>query len=293
LGFNIAAMDESLVKKSLACAIYTPLTEILIKGKDSLQVHGDKTKNNGVTYGLFGSSGSGKTTLIRKVFLDNIYNPTKYPEYLTMLFTESKHADALQGMDKKIPVDSVGVDEGLYQWMWSMNYHYDKKYRYVVAIDDVIGVKTMPTVYKAFLTYRNMNITSIVSLQYLKLCPLSVRSSLYFVFCMPLNSNEAIEQLVRGYLAMYLPGHNIDAKIHEYKRTCVNHCSIMLDNLNHKAYYVNADFQAAEIRPPSDSIPPVLGFDNKPSIGYKEEDGEEDINPTPRKRQRTEAFPPT
>lgn len=281
-------MQESLTKAALANSTYTPLTEIIRKAKGGLQEHGDKTKNNGVTYALFGSSGSGKTTLIRKVFLDDIYNPTKYPEYITTLFTESKFADALQGMDKKIPVDSVGVDEELYKWFWRMNYEYDKRYRFVVCIDDVIEVKAMPTIKKAFLTYRNMNITSVVSLQYLKLCPLAVRSSLYFVSCLPLNSNEGIEQLVRGYLGMYLPGHSLDAKIMEYKRTATDHCSFFLDNLNHKAYYVNSDFQAAEILPPTDSIPPVLGFDNKQPEGYKEEDDDDDVNPAPLKRRRTD-----
>ena len=263
---------------------------ILSAAKAGLQDHGDKSKNNGVTYGLFGSSGSGKTTLIRKVFLDYLYNPSVFHEYITVLFTESKHADALKGLDKRVAVDSMGVDEKLYHWMWQMNYTFDKRYRFVVCIDDVITVKTMPMIHKAFLTYRNMNITSVVSLQYLKLCPLSVRSSLYFVFCLPLNSNEGIEQLVKGYLGMYLAGGSLDAKIHEYKRLCSNHNSLLLDNLNHKCYYVRNDFTATEMHPPSDRVPPVLGFDEKAKKHSKSDDeSEEDVFLRPTKRPRKEA----
>jgi hypothetical protein len=172
-------------------------------------------------------------------------------EYISVLFTESKHADPLKGLHDTddIIIDAMGLNEGVYKWMHMMNFRYDKKFRFLVMIDDVITVKNMRVVYDAFLTYRNMNISSVVSLQYLKLCPLSIRSSLYFCFLLPMNSNEGIEQLVRGYMAMYLPGHTVDEKISTYKRMASDHHFFLLDNLNHKCYYVDSDFYAVEMTP--------------------------------------------
>jgi hypothetical protein len=231
------------------------LPDLISEAKSKLQVTGDYTKRNGVTYALFGSSGSGKSTIIRKIFLDDLYNNERQgvpmnDEYIVTLFTESKHADALQNLDEDgVLVDACGLNEEVYKWMYAMNYTYDKQYNFVVMIDDVLTVKSLPTVFKAFLTYRNMNITSVVSLQYLKLCPLAVRSSLYFCFLLPLNSNEGIEQLVKGYLGMYLPGKSLGVKINRYKDMCKDHCFFLMDNLNHRCFYVNADYMAKEMLP--------------------------------------------
>lgn len=230
------------------------LSELLVEAKKNLQVTGDNTKKNGVTYALFGSSGSGKSTIIRKVFADDLYkNPDGTPDedqYVSTLFTESKHADPLQGIDADdLIIDACGVNEELYKWMYGMNYMHEKKFNFCVMIDDVITVKSLPTIFKAFLTYRNMNITSVVSLQYLKLCPLSVRSSLYFCFLLPSNSNEGIEQLVRGYLGMYLKGHSLSEKINAYKSMAKDYHFFLMDNLNHKCYYVDNNYYAREITP--------------------------------------------
>jgi hypothetical protein len=63
-----------------------------------------------------------------------------------------------------------------------------------------------------------------------------------------MNSNEGIEQLVRGYMAMYLPGRSLDEKIAKYKEMASNHRFFLLDNLNHKCYYVDQDYYATEMK---------------------------------------------
>ena len=201
------------------------LEEVLSEGKKSLQEKNNPNTKNGVTYALFGSSGCGKSTLLRKEFIEKLYCNDDVQktadEYISVFFTGSKHSDALDGVEKRddqgcgngTAVDSAGVDEDIYKWMYEMNFKYKKRYNFVVMIDDILQVKQMPVILPAFLTYRNMNITSVVSLQYLKMCPLSVRSSLYFVFLMPSNSREGIEGIVRGYMAMYLKGKSLNDKI--------------------------------------------------------------------------------
>jgi hypothetical protein len=242
------------------------LSDLLREAKRGLQESGDSGKKNGVTYALFGSSGSGKSTIIRKIFIDDLYNNevnesttrekgVKFGQHdgaISILFTESRHADPLKGLmegGEELIIDYCGLNEDIYKWMYAMNYQYEKVFNFVVMIDDVISVKNLPIVYQAFLTYRNMNISSVVSLQYLKLCPLAIRSSLYFCFLLPMNSNEGIEQLVKGYLAMYLEGKNLNAKISRYKQMATEHRFFLLDNLNHKCYYVDSDYYCVELPP--------------------------------------------
>lgn len=231
-----------------------PLALILREAKSNLQVD-NQEKRNGVTYALFGASGSGKSTLLRKVFIDDVYsNRTivkKTDEYLPLFFTESKYADPLKGLrgdpNASVILDACGVNEDLYKWMYMMNYTYEKKYNFVVMVDDVITVKSIPVIFKAFLTYRNMNITSVVSLQYLKLCPLSIRTSLYFVFLLSTSNNDAIKQFVEAYMYMYLPGKNIPEKMNLFFEMTRDYCFFMIDNLRHKCFYVTGDYIAYEM----------------------------------------------
>lgn len=229
------------------------LSDLLRDAKKQLQ-DPRNGKKNGVTYALFGSSGSGKSTLLRKIFIDDVYSNREAQndneQYICQLFTESKHADPIQGIDEEnLVVDACGVDPEIYKWMYGMNYNFDKMYNFVVMTDDVITVKNLPIIFKAFLIYRNMNITSVVSLQYLKLCPLSVRGSLYFCLLLPLNSNEGIEQLVKGYLGMYLPGRTLNEKIRAYKEMAKDYHFFLMDNLNHKCYYCNDKYYCREMTP--------------------------------------------
>ena len=237
------------------------LEDVLSEGKKSLQEKNNPNTKNGVTYALFGSSGCGKSTLLKKVFIEKLYCNDDVQktadEYISVFFTGSKHSDALDGVEKRdhegcgrgTIVDSAGVDQDIYQWMYQMNYKYKKKYNFVVMIDDVLDVKQMPVILPAFLTYRNMNISSAVSLQYLKMCPLSVRSSLYFVFLMPCNSREGIEGIVRAYMAMYLRGKTINDKISAYEELTRGYKCFLIDNLNHKAYYVDNNYNCVRLLP--------------------------------------------
>lgn len=229
------------------------LANILREAKSNLQVDNEELRN-GVTYALFGGSGSGKSTLLRKIFVDDVYSNQnirkKRDEYIPLFFTESKYADPLKGISdggSSTILDSCGVNADLYKWMYMMNYTYEKAYNFVTIVDDVITVKNIPIIFKAFLTYRNMNITSVVSLQYLKLCPLSIRASLYFVFLLSTSNNDAIRQFVEAYMFMYLPGKNVPEKMNLFFEMTRNYCFFLIDNLRHKCFYVDSDYMAYEM----------------------------------------------
>lgn len=206
-----------------------------------------KEKSNGVTYALVGSSGSGKTTILRKVFLDRVYGAMADKDYIVTVFTESKESDALQGLDKKVIVDGAGFDEDHFNLYFLMNQRDMKKWNFVAILDDCIHIRYHKTIEKMFLVMRNSNITSVVSLQYPKLIPVSIRTSIYYCFCLALNNEEGIRIAIETWVGSYIPGKNIREKISEYRRWTQNHACYLLDNLQKKCYKIDANFVCEEI----------------------------------------------
>lgn len=221
------------------------LAQIIQEAKMGMQ---SKTANNGVTYALIGSSGCGKSTLIRKVFIDYLYDgPYAEKDYIITVYTLSKTSDALQHMSKDILVDGNGVDVDAINLDYKTNQEYGKKFNIVNILDDCIHIRHEKMVERMFLIMRNSNITSVVSLQYGKLIPPSIRTSVYFSFCMRQNSPEAIEVMVRGWVGGFLPGNNIHEKIQFYYQWTKEKGFFLLDNMNCRCWQVDGDYTCTEL----------------------------------------------
>ena len=222
------------------------LADVIEQGKEKMQ---NEHAQNGVTYAIIGSSGCGKSTLIRKIFLDKLYSDDK--RFIVNIFTESAKSDAFDELEKTVLIDKKGLDMDAIHFCYHMNSRYDKKYNFVVLLDDVIHIRYNKLIQSMFLTMRNTNITSIVSLQYPKLIPLCVRTSVYFTLLFHFNNTEAVEMVVRGWMAAYLPGKNIHEKMDSYVNWTSGgdgHRLFMVDNLNHTAYRVDENYRCEELQ---------------------------------------------
>jgi len=210
-----------------------------------------KEKNNGVTMIILGSSGCGKSTMIKKILLEECYDgPKKDKDYIVAIYTQSAKSDAFDDLSKTVLIDKSGLDEEAIKLTYQMNLNYDKKYNFVYILDDVIHIRYKKQLEQMFLTMRNMNLTSIVSLQYPKLIPPSIRISVYFTFCFCMNNQEGIEQIVRGWLAGYLPGKNIREKMQAYREWTEGANGkrfFMLDNLNHTCYQITEKYMCSKM----------------------------------------------
>jgi len=226
---------------------WIPLHELLIESKSEMQAPDSK---NGVTFALLGSSGCGKSTLIRTVFIDQLFGKQAAKaqglnEFIIQIQTQSSKSDAFKDLPKDILVDPKGLDEDNINFCYHMNENYDKKYNFFIMLDDVLDVRHKDIVQRMFLTMRNTNISSLVSLQYPKLVPVSIRTSVYFVFFMFFNNDEGTEQAVRGWLSSYIPGRSLREKMLNYRQWVLGedrsgHNFFMADNLNHKVYRIDA-----------------------------------------------------
>lgn len=232
-----------------------PLHEVLIEAKAKMN---GPEKRNGLTFALMGASGCGKSTVIRKLFLELVFGKEAVKsrgekEYIIQIFTESAKSDAFKDLGKEVLVDSKGLDEDNINFCYHMNENYEKKYNFFILLDDVLDIRHKSLLQRMFLTMRNTNISSLVSLQYPKLIPLSIRTSVYFTFFFHFPNEEAIEIIVRAWLGRYLPGRLTREKIVGYlKWTCLNdsHNFWMVDNLNHKCYRIdssNEQYTAYEV----------------------------------------------
>ncbi len=224
------------------------LGEVLRHNKKIMQ---SEEKNNGVTMIMMGSSGCGKSTVIKKILLEECYDGDKKDkDYIVAIYTQSAKSDAFDNLSKDIIIDKSGLDEEVIRLAYQTNMKYDKKYNFVFILDDVIHIRYKKQLEQMFLTMRNLNITSIVSLQYPKLIPPSIRISVYFTFCFCMNNQEGIEQIVRGWLAGYLTGTSIREKMQSYREWTEGANGkrfYLLDNLNHSCYQVDEKYSCKKL----------------------------------------------
>lgn len=220
------------------------LDEVIIDAKEKMQGH---EKANGITFAFMGSSGCGKSTVIMKVFIEQIFGKKatqarKDKEYIIQIFTLSAKSDAFNELPKDILVDSKGLDQDNINFCFHMNEEYQKKYNFFLMLDDVLDIRYKDLVQRMFLTMRNTNISSLVSLQYPKLIPASIRTSVYFALFFFFNNDEATEHAIRGWLSAYLPGKSIREKILYYRYWTLQndgHNMFLMDNLNHRCYQID------------------------------------------------------
>lgn len=230
-----------------------PLAQIVKEGKSELQGDG---KRNGVTFAFMGSSGCGKSSAIRKVFIEQVFGKEatkgEEKEFIIQIFTESSKSDAFKDLDKSILVDTKGLDEDNINFCYHMNEEYDKRYNFFIILDDVLDINYKQLVRRMFLTMRNTNISSLVSLQWPNLIPKSIRTSVYFSLCFHFNNLEGAEVIIRGWMSRYLPGKNIREKIDAYldwTSGADGHRMFFLDNLNHRVFRVDENYMCEEMMP--------------------------------------------
>jgi len=251
---NTPSSHENSQKKSKSSWI--PLHEVLIQAKEKMQ---GPEKSNGITFAFMGSSGCGKSTVIMKVFIDQIFGKKatrarKDKEYIIQIFTMSAKSDAFKELPKDILVDPKGLDEDNINFCYHMNEEYKKKYNFFIMLDDVLDIRYKDLVQRMFLTMRNTNISSLVSIQYPKLIPVSIRTSVYFALFFFFNNDEATEQAVRGWLSAYLPGKSIREKMYFYREWVLQndgHNMFLMDNLNHRCYKIdttNENYNCIELQ---------------------------------------------
>ena len=113
-----------------------------------------------------------------------------------------------------------------------INSHTDNKYEFAFILDDVVNAKNDRTIMKALTIGRNARQTMLISAQALTMFNATGRNNINFVFLMKLNSDMAIEAVVRSYLMSYFPKeYRIRDMVQEYKKLTKDHHFFFINNL--------------------------------------------------------------
>ena len=191
------------------------------------QVELPEQKTGGVSFGLIASTRAGKTTLL-KYIIDEYFS-----KHITILMSNSIHAPIYKEIDDciKSPVYSPRIIKEGYEINRKCNNHYP----FLFILDDVVDKKFDKELLKLLTIYRNTGLSCIISVQNPILLNSASRGNINFVCLGKLNSDEAIERVVRMYLMSYLTG-SISEKIRAYKELTDGHHFIMVNNLSGEVY---------------------------------------------------------
>ena len=184
-------------------------------------------KTGGCSFALIASTRAGKTTMLKHIL-------EKYFEkHIIVLMSNSIHAPIYREIEDciKSPVYSPRIIKEGYEINRKTNNHYP----FLFILDDVVDKKHDKELLKLLTIYRNSGLSTIISLQSLKLMNTASRGNINFVLLGRLNSDEAIEQVVRAYLMSYLPG-KVEEKVRQYKILTENHHFILVNNLDGTVY---------------------------------------------------------
>lgn len=193
-------------------------TKTTIRTSSNINLKLDKGTGN--TTCILGSSKKGKTTLLMKLY------DKYYKKDITTLFSVNTQIYKKKGLIIKEP-DSIKevIDAQL-----DIQKGTDNHYKFCDMFDDVINLKK-DIVNNLILTYRNSNISSIISLQYGFLLSKMIRANANNFIFFGFNSDEAIEDIIKLFFKSHfskLGYKKLAEQVDFYKKVTKNHGFIYL-----------------------------------------------------------------
>jgi hypothetical protein len=175
---------------------------------------------------LIGSTRSGKTTMLNHIF--NTY----FKEYITSVHTNSLQSDIYKEMKKSTIACPMYLPE-LMKDCYKINKATNNKYKFLHIIDDVVDKKYDKTLMRLFTYWRNSRISGIITAQEISIMNAIQRSNINFIILGRLNSDMAIEKVIKSYLRSHFPkSMNLNDCIKAYKELTSDHRFIVMDCIN-------------------------------------------------------------
>lgn len=176
-------------------------------------------EGTGNTLLILGQSKAGKSVLM--MYLYNKYY--KNPKFISTLFSINKNIGVYKSGGKdliKVPVfDNDG--KMLIKMSKYINSNTDNAYSFLYMFDDIVDQKDKQIIADLFLTYRNANISTIMSLQYGYLLSKKSRANVNNICLFRFVSQESVEVIVKTYLRgwfLKLGIRNLDEQVELYNK---------------------------------------------------------------------------
>lgn len=150
-------------------------------------------KNTGITIAIYGGSKQGKTTLIEYLF--SHYFSKSHICFLCSTTSDSKAYDKIR--DKCIVLNNIYMISEMIYLIRDLQRKLRKyNYRFCFIFDDYVLDKNSKEIKELILTMRNLDISTIISLQDPMLLSKSGRSNINYCFFFRFNSIELSSKII-------------------------------------------------------------------------------------------------
>ena len=198
---------------------------------DSIEVPDNKC----MSFGLVGSTRSGKT-----VALLYIWNTWFKESHIGIMATGSSQADIYKPLQKAVAISPSFFTEVIKESM-ILNQKTQNKYKFLHIFDDMLDGKNTKALSKLLCIGRNNGQSTIISAQELTILNAVGRTNLNYMLCFRLNSQMAVEKVVRNYLTHILPGKNMEEKCKMYVALTQEHYCFVCDFLSNQVFITKID----------------------------------------------------
>lgn len=194
----------------------------------------DLPTNGGCSFGLIGSTRSGKSTAM--IWLWEKY----FSRHTTIMTTGSIQADIYGPLRSKCAISPEFYPELIKESM-TLNQKTKNHYPILHILDDMLDGKNTKALSKLLTIGRNSALSTIICAQELTILNAIGRTNLNYICCFRLNSDMAVEKVVRNWLRHVLPGKTIEDKCAAYKLLTQDHHFLVVDTLMDEIFHCKLD----------------------------------------------------
>jgi hypothetical protein len=194
----------------------------------------DPPENGCFSFGLIGSTRSGKSTAMLWIW------QRWFQKHVTIMMTGSAAASIYKPLAKAAAISPAYYPELIKESM-TLNQRTKMKYPTLHILDDLLDGKNSKTMAKLLCIGRNNGLSAIVCAQELMILNCIGRTNLNYVCLFRLNSQLAVEKVVRNYLRHVLPPGPIEEQCKLYNQLTADHYFFCCDFLAGETFLCKLD----------------------------------------------------
>ena len=192
-------------------------------------------ENGCFSFGLVGSTRSGKTCALLYIW-DKWFRE----QHIPIMSTGSIQADIYKPLQKHAAIAPTFYSE-IFKETMTLNMRTKNKYKFLHILDDCLDMKNSKALAKLLCIGRNNGMSTIISGQELTILNAVGRTNLNYICLFRLNSQVAVERVVRNYLTHILPGKNLEEKCKIYTSLTTDHWFFCCDFLKNEVFLCKLD----------------------------------------------------
>jgi hypothetical protein len=193
-------------------------------------------ENGCFSFGLVGSTRSGKTVALLWLW-DNFFK-----EHITIMSTGSTQAEIYKPLQKTAAISPAYYPELIKETL-VLNQRTKNKYKVLHIFDDMLDGKNSKAISKLLCIGRNNGLSTIFCVQELTIMNAIGRTNFNYMLLFRLNSQLAVEKVVRNYLRHVLPKGSIEEQCKMYNDLTQNHYFFVCDFLSNETFICKIDLR--------------------------------------------------